>query len=84
MELITNNEAYGVELEKWFDKSYQFTIEEILRYSMQFCDGMIHAKEKFSTLGKIFVHRDIKPSNILITEDKIIKITDFGMVGGTE
>lgn len=83
MELITNNEGYGVDLQSWIEKNYQFTIEEILRYSMQFCDGMLHAKQKFIIIGKVFVHRDIKPSNILINEDKIVKITDFGMVGGT-
>lgn len=83
MELITNNEFYGADLKSWLDKNYQFTAEEILNYSIQFCDGMIYAKQKYAEIGKVFVHRDIKPSNILITESKIIKITDFGLTGGT-
>jgi len=44
-------------------------------YALQFCEGMNYA---FKTMG--VVHRDIKPSNCLITEDEVLKITDFGLV----
>lgn len=37
-------------------------------------------KKKFMEISKIFVHRDIKLENIMITQDKIVKITDFRLV----
>lgn len=46
----------------------------MLIWAIQFCHGM----EYVYTKG-IKVHRDIKPDNILITLDKILKITDFGL-----
>ncbi|HEV2313697.1 MAG TPA: tetratricopeptide repeat protein [Candidatus Acidoferrales bacterium] len=48
--------------------------EESLKWSIQFCYGMEHAFER-----GIKCHRDIKPTNILITQDGILKISDFGL-----
>lgn len=53
---------------------YKFTMTRTLIWALQFCDGMIHA----NSFG-LKVHRDIKPENILITLDKTLKISDFGL-----
>ena len=49
-------------------------LPQVLRFAIQFCDGMIHASSK-----GIKVHRDIKPANCLISHDGVLKITDFGL-----
>lgn len=48
-------------------------IEEAIEIAIQITEGLskAHSKE--------IVHRDIKPANILITEDRQVKIVDFGL-----
>jgi len=49
------------------------TLDEIINYAIQIAEGLskAHSKE--------IIHRDIKPANILITEDDVVKIVDFGL-----
>ena len=49
-------------------------LPQVLRFAIQFCDGMVHANQK-----GIRAHRDVKPRNCLITADGVLKVTDFGL-----
>jgi tetratricopeptide (TPR) repeat protein len=49
-------------------------LPQVLRFAIQFCDGMNHALSK-----GIKAHRDLKPQNCLIAEDYTLKISDFGL-----
>ncbi len=49
-------------------------LSQVLRLSIHLCDGMRHINYK-----GIKAHRDIKPQNCLITEDGVLKLTDFGL-----
>jgi serine/threonine protein kinase len=51
-------------------------LAQSLRWSIQFCHGMEYAYSK-----GIRAHRDIKPANIMVSQDKAIKISDFGLAG---
>jgi len=47
--------------------------EKIIKYSMQICDALDTAHKND------LIHRDIKPQNIIVSDDDIPKITDFGI-----
>lgn len=63
----------GETLKDYIKKRGNLSEEETIRISRQIAEALKHAHS-----NKI-VHRDIKPHNILITEDGIIKVTDFGI-----
>ena len=63
----------GGNLDDWL-YTKQLDLPLALNFALQFCTGMDYAYQKMG-----MIHRDIKPSNILLTQDKIVKITDFGL-----
>jgi serine/threonine protein kinase/formylglycine-generating enzyme required for sulfatase activity/dienelactone hydrolase len=62
----------GEQLQKKLERG-PLTIEETLDVAGQVAQGLQKAHEQG------IVHRDIKPANILITNDGVVKILDFGL-----
>ena len=63
----------GKTLKQLIRKRGKLTITEVIDIMLQITDGMSHAHDSY------IIHRDIKPQNIMILENGMIKITDFGI-----
>lgn len=56
------------------DKIKDLTLEQSLDFAIQICRGVGYSHEHG------LVHRDLKPENCLLTENGVLKVTDFGLV----
>ena len=63
----------GKHLKALLKKRGKLTISEVVDIMLQITDGLSVAHDSY------IIHRDIKPQNIMILENGIVKITDFGI-----
>ena len=63
----------GKTLKQLLKKRETLTLPELIDIMLQLTDGLAHAHESY------IIHRDIKPQNIMILDNGLVKITDFGI-----
>ena len=63
----------GRQLKQLLKKREKLTLTEAIDIMLQVTDGMSTAHDAY------IIHRDIKPQNIMILDNGVVKITDFGI-----
>ncbi len=63
----------GKTLKDYIDKKHVLPWREAVNYAVQIGKGLEQAHKNS------IVHRDIKPHNIIMTNDGVLKVTDFGI-----
>ncbi len=65
--------AAGQTLEYYLESRGALPPADVVFYAAQAADGLAHAH------ARGILHRDIKPSNLVLTQDRKLKILDFGL-----
>lgn len=63
----------GQTLKEVIQRDAPLPIEHAVSIAIMICDGLHHAHERG------IIHRDIKPHNIIITDNGMVKVADFGI-----
>ena len=62
----------GDTLESLIDREGALDLGRVLDYTCQICNAMDHAHRHG------VIHRDLRPGNVLVTEQGVVKVADFG------
>ena len=73
VEYIVMELVDGVTLKQYLQEHGPLDAAQAVDFSLQIARALSHAH------GKGIVHRDIKPQNILVVENGVIKVADFGI-----
>ena len=73
MHYIVMEYVNGITLKDYVIQNGALDWKEAVNIVIQICSAIEHAHKNH------IVHRDIKPHNILLTKDRVAKVTDFGI-----
>ena len=73
LQYIVMEHVEGITLKEYIDQSGVVNWNEALFFIIQILRALQHAHDKG------IVHRDIKPHNIMLLDNGLIKVTDFGI-----
>jgi len=74
LEWIAGEEGRSADLRSWLRRG-PLSPKQALQLAIDICRGLEYAGRKVPGL----VHRDLKPDNVLVVQQGIAKITDFGL-----
>ena len=73
MEYVEGHTLYDIMQPPPVGEGRSFSEAEALDIMIQIADALVHAHRRG------LIHRDVKPKNILLTKEKIAKLTDLGL-----